>query len=169
MLAEMIPTTLTMRAPRMDDVDAIVELFNAHSRDLFNETPHYAEDFTSLWTAPGYNLETDARVVVTPEDQLVGYIHIQDMAPPHVLVQMGGRVHLDYRRQGIGTRLMEWAENRARQAVDKAPEGTRVLLQGGCSSVDVSTQALYKAQGFEPIRHFFRMLIEFDSAPPAPE
>mgnify|MGYP001451360987 CR=1 FL=1 len=168
MLAEMTPTTLTTRAPQMDDVDAIVELFNAHAQELFNESPHYAEDFTSLWTSPGFNPETDARVVLTPEGKLIGYIHVQDIAPPHVLVQMGGRVHLDYRRQGVGTLLMQWAEKRAMQALDKAPEGTRVLLQGGASSVDKSTQALFEAQGFEPIRHFFRMLIEFDGPPPAP-
>jgi mycothiol synthase len=167
MLAEKAET-LTTRAPRMDDMNEIVELFNAHSRDLFGEEPHYAEDFKGLWTAPGFNLETDALVALTPEGKLVGYIHIQDQIPPHVVVTMGGRVHLDYRRQGIGTRLMQWAEARARKALDKAPEGTRVIWEGGCSSVDKSTQALYASQGLEPIRHFFRMLIEFDRDPPAP-
>ncbi len=167
MLAEITPT-LTTRAPRTEDVDAIVELFNAHTRELFNEAPNSPEDFTSLWTSPGFNLDTDARVALTPEDKLVGYIHIQDQIPPHVVVTIGGRVHLDYRRQGIGTMLLEWAEKRAMQALDKAPEGTRVILEGGCSSVDKSSEALLKAQGFESIRHFFRMLIEFDGEPPAP-
>lgn len=168
MLAELSPTTLTTRAPRAEDVDAIVELFNAHTRELFGENPHYPEDFTSLWTAPGFNLDTDARVALTPEGTLVGYIHVQDMVPPHVVAQIGGRVHLDYRRQGIGTMLMEWAESRAMQALDKAPEGTRVLFEGGASSIDKSSDALLRSRGMEPIRHFFRMLIEFNGQPPAP-
>lgn len=168
MLTDLSPTTLITRAPHMDDVDAIVELYNAHSRELFNENPYKPEDFTALWTVPGFDLETDARVVLTPEGTLVGYHDVQDHIPPHVVVGVSGRVHPAYRNQGIGTMLLQWAENRARQALDKASEGTRVIMETGCSSVDKPSATLLEAQGFEAIRHSFRMLIEFDSEPPAP-
>jgi len=167
MLAEMTKT-FTTRAPQMDDVDAVVELFNAHTRDLFGEEPYHSENFKGMWTEPGFNLETDARVALSPDGDVVGYIHVEDQAEPHVIVGFSGRVHMDYRRQGIGTMLMQWAEQRARQAIDKAPEGTRVVLQTGCSDQDASSIALLESQGFTVIRHFFRMLIEFNSAPPPP-
>jgi GNAT superfamily N-acetyltransferase len=168
MLAELPPTTLTTRAPQMEDVDAIVELFNAHSRDLFGEEPYRPENFTGMWTAPGFNLETDALVALSPDGEVIGYMDVGDQAEPHVLVGISGRVHLRHRRQGIGTQLMQWAEQRARQAIEKAPADARVVMQSGCSNQDTSTIALLESQGFTATRHFFRMLIEIDGAPPAP-
>ncbi len=166
MLAEIIKTTT--RAPQTEDVDTIVEIFNAHSQQLFGDSPNRPENIRSLWTSPGFNLETDARVALTHDGKIVGYIHVEDQIEPYVVVGVTGRIHLDYRRQGIGSMLAKWAEERAQQALQKAPEGTRVILETTCSSKDEATQALLKTQGFQPVRHFFRMVIEFNETPPSP-
>jgi len=153
----------------LDDLEAVVALFNAHAMTAVGEAPHNPEAFRSLWTAPGFDLEGDALVVLTPQGKLIGYAEVQDFVEPHVLISARGRVHPDFTRRGLGTQLMTWMEERARQALDKAPVGARVQMMLGHVSTDEGSEALFRELGLEAVRHSFRMEIEFDGSPPTPE
>jgi mycothiol synthase len=156
------------RPATFDDLVAVVALLNACSRDLLGVDEATPEIYQREWRAPGVNLETDRRVVVAPDGQLVGYMEVWDLFDPHVKVHSWGRVHPAQRGRGIGTYLLAWADGRARQALDKAPTGTRVALLNEALGHDAPAQALFRACDYALRRHAWRMEIALEAPPPAP-
>lgn len=158
-----------VRPPTLDDLPAVVDLFNLCSLELIGRPEFNANEIHSEWQTPGFNLATDVRLVWTPAEALIGYIEVWDTSEPHVRVFSWGRVHPEYRGQGIGTMLLEWAEERARQAIAKAPADAQVVLMQGVLSNDTYAQHLLEQQDFQIARHFWRMVIEMDTPPPVPQ
>jgi len=98
---------------------------------------------------------------------LAGYAAVWDNAP-HVRLAAEVFVHPNHRGRSVGSFLGRWAEERARQAVPQAPQGTRVALQQTVPSTHTSARSLLERQGYELVRHFFEMVIEMDASPPQP-
>jgi ribosomal protein S18 acetylase RimI-like enzyme len=151
----------------MDDVEAAVELVNACSIELIGRPEWEVHQFRNDWQSPNLNVETDLRVVLTPDDELVGYARVWDWEP-HVRMFGRGNVHPEYKGQGIGTYLAQWVEERARQSIPKTPAGTRVVLLQSRLSTDTAAQELLRQQGYRVVRYGFRMVIEMDATPPEP-
>ncbi|HKZ87047.1 MAG TPA: GNAT family N-acetyltransferase [Anaerolineae bacterium] len=160
-----------MRPATLDDVAGAVAVFNACSRQLLGVEEFNADNYRVEWEIPGLNLETDVRVVVAPDGKVVACMEVWDLLDSHVRVNFFGRVHPDHQGRGLGAALVRWAEARARQAVDKAPEGTRVFMLTGVLDANRDAQGLFRSEGFELVRHHWRMVIEMDvnAPPPAPE
>ncbi|HOT90870.1 MAG TPA: GNAT family N-acetyltransferase [Anaerolineae bacterium] len=151
----------------MEDAESVTELFNLCSLEDVSAAQFLVEDNLSWWQSPGFNLEADTHVVLTPDGTPIGYADIWDVAP-HVRLFGWARVHPDYRSNGIGTHLAQWLETRARESIPKAPEGTRVVLLQETLAHDEAAQALLREQGYRRVRYFFRMVIELDTPPPPP-
>lgn len=145
-----------VRAPAMDDLDAVVDLSNdvALADTGMAETTR-SERFTE-WTLPEFDLATDARLVLAPDGRLAGYVELWD-EKPHVRHYLRGRVHPDYRERGLGGSL------------DKAPPRARVSLHTSAPHQNKTAGALFRSRGFEPARCFYRMLIEMAPGAPPPE
>jgi mycothiol synthase len=157
-----------VRAPTMDDLDAVVDLSNAVAlADTGMAETTRSERFTE-WTLPEFDLATDARLVHAPDGRLAGYAELWD-EKPHVRHYLRGRVHPGYRERGLGGGLVAWAEARARQSLDKAPDGARVCLHTSAPHQNKAAGALFRSRGFEPARCFYRMLIEIVPGAPPPE
>ena len=156
-----------MRPAKMDDVEAVAALLNAYAIEQIGRAQFEADAIRSRWQSPHFNVETDSRVVIAPDGKLVGHGGVWDVQP-HVRIYGGGRVHPEYKGQGIGTTLSRWVEERARQAIPKASEGARVVLLQETLSTDTAAQELLRKQGYRLVRHAFRMVIEMDAPPPEP-
>lgn len=78
-------------------------------------------------------------------------------------------VHPDHRGRGLGTVLTEWAESRAAQRIQDAPEGAKVSLQFATAKQNPGAISLLSDRGYAPERSFQRMVIDFDGAPTPPE
>ncbi len=161
------PRSWVLQPATMADLDDAVALFNLCFLEETGKEAVSLEDIKSEWESPTFRLEHDTRIVRAPDGQLIGYVEVWDSAP-HIRIYGWGRVHPDYRGQGIGTILMVWAEGRAREALAKAPEGSRVSLFQNALSTNEPAQALFKAQGFQEARYFFRMITELEETPPEP-
>ena len=168
MLTE-LPEGFTARPGSLDDIEGAVALFNACSMELVGKDVEDIADRRVAWTTPKFDLARDTRVVVNPVGEIVGYVEVWDTSEPHVRVWSWGRVHPGYRGRGIGTYLLSWAEERARQAIPKAPPGARVIMQHGALKQDTSARELLESAGFKLVRYFWRMMIELDSPPPEPK
>ncbi len=143
-----------------DDVDAIVEVLNAHSvavRDVADTT---REEVLTWLEAPGADRELEAFVVTLPDGTIGGYGDVQDDNFEH------RRYWIDLRmRPGCdGSALLEELVLRARLLA--APDA---LLRSFVQGTDVETKRLLEAQGYRLIRHGFRMAIELDPPPHKPE
>lgn len=159
--------SLQVRAPTIEDLERVTALINTcamHDEGLNDTT---VEDLQHDWEIPGFNLATDALLICTAEDLPVGIAQLFTEVP-FVQNYMRVRVHPDYRGRGIGTRLMRFAEERARQFIDRAPADARVTLLTGVNRRNEAAQELFRNEGFACVRYFSEMEIELKEAPPAP-
>ncbi|MFQ6102209.1 MAG: GNAT family N-acetyltransferase [Anaerolineae bacterium] len=163
----LLPENFAARPATMDDVEAVVELLNACSIEQIGRPRVEVDEIRTDWQQPTFNLETDTLVVFAPDGKLAGHAALWDSGP-HVRIFVAGDVHPEYKGQGIGTSLCQWAEERARQAVSKAPEGARVVLMQEKLSTNEPARALLREQGYQLVRHGFRMVIEMNGLPPEP-
>ena len=155
------------RAATLDDLDIVVDLSNAAAIADTGLKSTTREEKLTEWTSPQFNLPIDTELVFASDGQLAGCAQLWD-GEPHVRLYFGGRVHPDYRGQGIGSYLVDWAERRARQSLPQAPPETRVSLHTSTPHEVKAARQLFEKQGFEPSRHFFRMLIEMEHGTPPP-
>jgi len=164
---------LFVRAATMDDVEAAVDLFNTCSMAMIGAPDLTVQDVHLEWQLPDFNLETDTRVVIAlgddQDEQIVGYVEVWTIAKPPVYPWVWARVHPTFEGQGIGTYLMTWAEERARQAIAKTPPEARVAMRSGTISTHKPAKRLLEDLGMQAIRHHWRMVIELNEQPPAPE
>jgi mycothiol synthase len=157
----------TIRPAAMDDLDAAVALFNACSMEQIGKAVLEETELQTDWKMPAFSMETDTRVVLAPDSELVGYAAVWDDAP-HVRVVAQVRVHPAYRRRRIGAFLGQWVEERAALAVPEAPEDAAVVLQQNVYSTNTAARELLHRRGYRVMRHYFGMTIDMDGPPPEP-
>jgi mycothiol synthase len=163
-----LPPGFILRAPTLDDVPSAVAMFNAASLDLVGTSQFTEEEFAADWQEPGFTLATDARVIVTAENQVVGATDVL-FRPPYVRNFIWARVHPDYRGRGFGTLLTQWAEGRIRERILEAPADARITA--GCQSIAGHHAAadLLATLGYHHVRSFYSMKFEMASPPPLPQ
>jgi len=175
MLAELETTTeyglpegYILRGATLDDLSEAVEMFNACSRKLIGTDEVTLEGYRREWEIPLLNLPEDVKVIIAPDGSIAGCQELWDLFDPHTRINTWGRVHPDHRGRGIAVALLRWAEERARQAIPRAPEGTRVVMLNWISSLDTAANEAMLRAGFNLIRHNYRMQIDLTETPPAP-
>ena len=128
-----------------DDIPMIIAMLNqttSESQDSF-----FVEDMKTEWLTPDFNVSDSVQLVFSADNQLVGYVEVWDIDNPPVRPTIWGRVHPDFTRQGIGTYLMTWAENRAKQAISRCSDDIRIAYQCGCDTHNIGTQKLFESLG----------------------
>jgi mycothiol synthase len=86
-----------------------------------------------------------------------------------VRAMVWAEVHPDYLGQGVGATLARWLEQRGQRMVDRAPQGTRVVLVQEKLSTETAAHDLLKHNGYQLVRHSLQMLIKIEKPIPAPE
>jgi mycothiol synthase len=163
----MLPERYTSRPATMADAEAVTELMNLCSVEILGHPTTDISEALADWSSPYCDPATNTLLVFDAE-RLIGYAGVW-IEPPYAVLHAWVRVHPDYKRQGVGTFLATWLETAARErGLPAAPEGVRVILQQMKYDIDSDSRALLESQGYRPARHFLRMLIELDAAPPAP-
>lgn len=163
-----LPAPFTGRPGRPDDLPALVELLNAHDQHYLGFGTVTLDEMHNEWTSPGFDPARDARLVFTPDGQLVGHIEVWHGEEPPVHPHIWGHVHPAWEGCGIGRALLAWAEQHARSQIDRCPPDARVALRTHKDSRQQPARKLLEANGYRLIRHYFRMRIEMDAPPPAP-
>jgi mycothiol synthase len=160
---------LTVRPASMDDLPAAVEFFNLYSLATIGVQEHSLESVRREWTSPRFNLETNSRVVLSSESEWIGFADIWDGEEPPARVFITGFVHPEFRRQGVGTHLQIWAENRARQALTRVPDDVRTTIRMTAPSTDQAAIDLYAQRGATLVRRYWKMNINLDPSAAEPK
>lgn len=158
----------TIRPPKFSDTEMVAEMFNVNSMEITGEKAYQPKDIERPWRAPNFNKEESVRLVLTPEGQLAAYVEVGGHQEPHVQIGVGVEVHPNFRGMGIGSALLAWGEARAHEILPQAPEGTQVVMTTACNKKDSYRTGLYQRYGMAPFRHFFKMVIEFETPPQPP-
>jgi mycothiol synthase len=162
-----LPDRFIARAATLDDAQAVTDLANVCAVVDIGYADTEVSDTVTDWQSPYCNPQTNIRLVLEG-DRLVGYAGLW-VEPPCAAVWSWCRVHPDYLGQGIGAYLAEWIEASARtEGPAWAPEGTRIALRQTKPDQDSVSRDLLLRNGYRPIRHFLRMVIDLDSQPPEP-
>jgi len=158
-----LPAGYTARPATLADVEPTVAMLNAASQALSGVDEHTTADWGSDWSAPGFDLAGQTRLVVAADGAVAGYAVVW-AAAPFTLLEQWGCVHPAHTGCGLGTHLLTWAEATVRPFAARASQPAR--LQTWVQRGDAGTQALLAERGYALVRHFLRMAIEFDEAAP---
>ena len=157
---ELMDRQFRLRETTMSDIESAHALFDLCSRHMIGKPEVTLAHVRSEWTSPGFDIGKSTRVVDGPDGEIIGYVEVWDIDDPPVSIWVWGRVHPDYENQGIGTMLMQWAEQRARQSISRAPEDARVIMRSGSFSTYRPAHDLLADLEMEIERHFLTMFIE---------
>jgi mycothiol synthase len=146
-------TALEFREPTEADAQAVADLFNAFERAVAAEPEIIsAKDVLLFWRR-----ESEARLVLDGKT-LVGFAFLQRRSERY---DGDGWVHPNAFGRGVGTAIVDWIETRAHELGSLE---TRI----GILQEDERAACLLRRRGFEPIRSFFRMVIDLDGEPEPP-
>jgi mycothiol synthase len=147
---------VTIRTYRREDLPALVAMMNeadAHDK-LDRRTTLEEMEHAINW--PTTNPETD-RFLAWAGDRLVGQagIYVQKGDPEtdkEVAIYCPGMVHPEWRRRGVGRRLLETAYGRSEEYLAEIEVGT-VHFHSNTRDVEEDRKALYEGFGMAPIRY----------------
>lgn len=141
------------REARKEDAEAVADLCNAFERAVAAEPEVVsADDVLRFWRR-----ESERRLVLDG-GALVGFAFVQRRGERY---DGDGWVHPDAFGRGVGTAIVDWIETRSREL--GSPE-----VRIGILHTDERAGCLLRRRGFDPIRSFFRMVIELDEEPEPP-
>jgi mycothiol synthase len=147
------------RAPTVGDLEAVADLFLADELDDSGESVIDANFLREEWSRPGFDLATDAWVVVDADATIVGFGQAMREGP--AVVESWGVVHPEHRGRGIGASLMDWIERRAAELVAGLPS---CRFRHAINAGDRAAAAMLAARGLRLVRHFWHMQIDLVGA-----
>lgn len=157
-----LPEGLIVRRPVPADAQATLELMVACDVAEFGEPDSSLEDLVDEWA--DINLEQDAWLVYTADNQLVGY----------AAVFGGARFSFDVYtlplpdKVDLNIYLLQQCESRARAQLADMPATGSVTAMTIMSHTNTAGRQAAEAAGFTPHNYHCRMQIELDAPPPAP-
>lgn len=154
------PTGYLLRAPTLEDAPGVLDVMNANALDSIGQVD---DDLTSLlnaWQSPDFDLASNVRVLTDASGRIVGYGEVDDARPIMPMIDL--YIHPDFDRQALGHIVYAWAEQRAREAIARAPAEARVAMRGYMYEQDAWYRELLENCGMTCIRHSYRMEIQFD-------
>lgn len=150
------------RAATLEDAEAVAELTALASRARGYPQDLRREDVLALLSSPDFDRERSTRLVHLEDGTLVGAAYLYEPKTP-VYPRLTVEVHPQHRDSGVERALYAWGEDRAREAVDRAPDGARVAVRSAMPDADENAAGLLRELAFVPVRHFFRMVADFSS------
>jgi mycothiol synthase len=111
---------------------------------------------------PNFDIHKDCVVAVAADGRLVGEVHVTMFEAGSGQGASGGRVHPDYRRQALGTRLIRTVEARLleRATTEVAPHKP-ITMRRVTTDTNIGAMALFMAEGHKHVRNFYKMHITF--------
>jgi mycothiol synthase len=162
-----LPTGLTSQPACLKDADRAVKLYNTFGTAYLGGPTENREDMMAAWQTPGYVLATDTCMVLAPDGECVAFGDFWDKNEKHSNYNVWIVVHPQYEGQGIGSYLLNWAEDRAQKSLPLAPAEARVVMQQGVDARLAKGIDFLSQHDFNRVRNFYHMHIELDQPPPA--
>jgi GNAT superfamily N-acetyltransferase len=161
-----LPDGFTLRPGTLDDYKLVFELVNASAMHLFGAMDVLdPELIRNDWQDPKFDMQKSTRMAFAPDGTLVGALEVWDTGNPPVHPWIWFCVHPDYAKSGVAAALLEWAEARVAQAVERVPDGIRFAPRTGFPAQNTRFKALVESRGFKYDRSFYRMETTFDGPP----
>jgi mycothiol synthase len=135
------------------DLAALAALFNAHEEAMLGRPGRVDANGIAGWFSRGSSL------LIEDDDGPIAGAMVDVRGPLGIF---GGAVHPRAFQQGLGARLVDFAE--AWIAEHDAERIHTFTL-----AADAAARALFTSRGYREVRRFWDMAIELDEPPPAPQ
>ena len=123
---------------------------------------------TNSYQSPGFVPEKSVLLIENQNGNLVALVEVWDLSdiPVHPFIWM--TVDPDYEGLDLEEYLLEWAEDRARQAINRVSPELRVAIRCNPLSLVKSASKALLGASWRLIRHNFTMRIDMAEAPSNP-
>jgi len=159
--------SFTIRHAELEDIDIFHQLVKVLYSEFYGASIS-KEELLMEWQSPEFNIAHDSRLVFAPNGELIGFSLLFEDKEIPVRPYIWSYVHPEWRRLGVGTALLEWAQERAKENIAFIPEDAKLTLSTNVYSANQSAKELLESLGFTTNRTRVNMLIEMNEMPPAP-
>jgi ribosomal protein S18 acetylase RimI-like enzyme len=158
----------TIRHAELDDIELFYQLVKVLDAEFYGQTTTTKETLLTEWQEPGFDIARDTRLVFAPSGALIGFSILRENKEMPVRPYTWSYVHPDWRRLGVGTALIEWAQARAKENLLILPEDARLVLTTSVYETNYSGKELLETFGFTSNRTSVNFLIEMGNTPQQP-
>ncbi|MCL4254903.1 MAG: GNAT family N-acetyltransferase, partial [Anaerolineae bacterium] len=158
----------TIRHAELDDIEIFYQLVKTSDSEFYGYTSTTRDELLAEWQAPEFDIARDTRLVFAPNGTLIGFSILFENKEMPVRPYLWSYVHPEWRRLGVGTAIIEWAQARAKENIPLIPEDARMTLTTGVYSDNQSAKDLLETLGFTTSRGSVNMIIELDTPPQKP-
>jgi mycothiol synthase len=152
------PDPFVARPATLEDAGDVASLMNAFDRAHLDEPDEVDEsEVAGWWTAK--DLDEDTLLVQDPAGKLAASGTLKEEGDD--VLELDAFVHPERLGCGLGRFLLDWLEQEGRRR-------HRRTMRTAALTADSAAKTLIEGRRFEPVRHFYRMLIELDAPPPEP-
>jgi mycothiol synthase len=157
------------------DAEEMARVSNAANRAEGEEEHNTAEQLMNYYGHPDEHANAARDLIVVEYDgSVVGYgwhswVDTTDNLREH---RLGGYVHPDWLGRGIGRRLLDWLEARARESAAQHPTDGPVFYGSWADEKRLAKRALLTHRGYEVVRGFYDMRrddLDRVDVPPMPD
>src|SRR5687768_16501237 len=160
-------TNFSLRAYLPSDARAVAEVINAAAMKTVGFPRATVDSVGNLWAYRFVPFSSEKVVVTDQTNGVVGYAYFTS-EDHHIAAETGASVHPAHWSKGIGTTLVQWAEERARKSAVKALSGIRTVLQTSLYPAERDAIQLFEAHGYTPVREWVHLVLEMDQPPVVP-
>jgi mycothiol synthase len=150
---------VNLRRPTWDDLPAVLDVARAADIAVVGESDWTESDLREEWSE--LDLAHDAWIAEV-DGRVGGFASFENRRGR---LQADGYVHPELRGRGIGSAILDVTEERARE--EAVPGDGPARLQNATLNADDATVRFYEARGYRRVRHFWRMVVDLESAPVA--
>jgi len=151
---------VNLRPPTLDDLPALTGFFRSLGQDGTGGAT--ACELRNWLESPMFDPAMDFRIALEG-GRIVGWCDVWDQNKVHDRLFLDVRAHP--REQATYEALLAWGTERAEVLAGGGP----AVVRAWGDSRDEAFAAEVGRRGFQPIRHFFRMEIDLEQEPPAPD
>ena len=152
--------THVVRPPKLKDAHEVTELFNLCSREMIGANDYTVDEVRNDWTTPGFNLETDGRLIFKSDGELIAHIEVWAISKPPIRPWLLMHIRPDQDFDKLGSAIFPWAIARAELLIPKVPQEARVTLQAHAVSSYQPMKQLLEKNNMKLIRHSWQMAID---------
>jgi GNAT superfamily N-acetyltransferase len=163
-----LPNGFQIRTATQDDIPSLLALYNQYWKTMTGINKFTLEDFNTIFSAPGFDMGSSTRIVTSIQGEAIAAVLVMDLGNPPIHPSVYGCVRSGWEGRGIGSFLIEWAEERAKQAVFRCPDEARVSMYLQTAPTHEKSVQLFEKRGLAPVRYSWFMFRELDEAPPKP-
>ncbi len=161
-----LPEGYVARAPVIADAQAVYQLTLPNAIQFHGKPDSTVQDVLDEWNDPNFSIEHDARIVFSPEGELMGYAVLYEPHSPHPYID----VYVHQRLWNGDGKLDDWLVRFCRDRVEAASgsvaTGVRVAMRAYTYARDERYKAKLRQHGFQSIRTSFWMGIDFENHRP---